>query len=119
MPEGSVINVTRITQVGHGWADCLLRLTEFRTGSGNEVVMKFDTLIAITGKSTKCSQRVFIKSLVHLPAHMLVATFMEGGGGRGAVAQSVEILVRRFRVRFPLWPPAPYWLGRCLYNVTG
>ena len=27
--------------------------------------------------------------------------------------------VRRSRVRFPLWPPAPYRLGRCLYNVTG
>ena len=27
--------------------------------------------------------------------------------------------MRRFRVRFPLRPPAPYWLGRCQYNVTG
>ena len=22
-------------------------------------------------------------------------------------------------VRFPLWPPAPYWLGQCQYNVIG
>ena len=22
-------------------------------------------------------------------------------------------------VRFPLWPPPSYWLGRCQYNVTG
>ena len=29
------------------------------------------------------------------------------------------LLVMRSRVRFPLWPPAPYWLGRCQYNVTG
>ena len=39
----------------------------------------------------------------------------------GAVAQSVErvTLVKRSWVRFPLWLPAPYWLGRCQYNVTG
>ena len=35
------------------------------------------------------------------------------------VAQSVELLVRRSQVQFPLWPPASYWLGRCQYNVTG
>ena len=22
-------------------------------------------------------------------------------------------------MRSPMWPPAPYWLGRCQYNVTG
>ena len=30
----------------------------------------------------------------------------------GAVAQSVE----RSLVRFLLWPPDPYWLGRCQYK---
>ena len=32
---------------------------------------------------------------------------------------SARLLVRRSRVRFPLWPPARCWLGRCQYNVTG
>ena len=27
--------------------------------------------------------------------------------------------MRRSQVRYPLWPPAPYWLGQCQYNVTG
>ena len=27
--------------------------------------------------------------------------------------------MRRSWVQFPLWPPTPYWLGRCQYNVTG
>ena len=28
-------------------------------------------------------------------------------------------MVRRSWVWFPLWPPTPYWLGLCQYNVTG
>ena len=35
------------------------------------------------------------------------------------VLQSARLLVRRLWVRFQLRPPAPYWLGRCQYNVTG
>ena len=27
--------------------------------------------------------------------------------------------VVQVRARFPLWTPAPFWLGRCQYNVTG
>ena len=26
--------------------------------------------------------------------------------------------MRRSWIRSPLWPPAPFWLGRCRYNVT-
>ena len=39
----------------------------------------------------------------------------------GAVAQSVERATPGEEVTgsIPLWPPAPYWLGRCQYNVTG
>ena len=35
-----------------------------------------------------------------------------------AVAQSVE-RARRSWVRSLLWPPAPYWMGRCQHTVTG
>ena len=44
-----------------------------------------------------------------------------GGGGGGSVAQSVERVTpgEEVPIRFPLWPTAPYWLGRCQYNVTG
>ena len=40
---------------------------------------------------------------------------------RGAVAQSVERATpgEESCVRSQLWPPAPYWFGRCQYNVTG
>ena len=42
------------------------------------------------------------------------------GGWWGQLSRwSAPLLVRRSRVRFPLWPPAPYRLGRCQYNVTG
>ena len=39
----------------------------------------------------------------------------------GAVAQSAERATpgEEVLVRSPLWPPAPYWLGRCQNNVTG
>ena len=37
----------------------------------------------------------------------------------GVVAQSVERATPGEEVRFPLWPPAPYWLGRCQHNVIG
>ena len=45
--------------------------------------------------------------------------FIVQKGGAVALRSSARLLVRRSRVRFPLWPPAPYRLGRCLYNVTG
>ena len=38
------------------------------------------------------------------------------GGGGGAVAQSVERVTPGQEV--PGLIPAPYWLGRCQYNVT-
>ena len=39
----------------------------------------------------------------------------------GTIAQSVERMTPGEEVgdRIPLWPSAPYWLGRCQYNVTG
>ena len=39
----------------------------------------------------------------------------------GAVAQSVERATPGEEVpsSIQLWPSAPYWLGRCQYNVTG
>ena len=39
----------------------------------------------------------------------------------GAVAHSIELatLGQEIPGRSPLWPPAPYWTGRCQYNVTG
>ena len=40
------------------------------------------------------------------------------GGGGGAVAQSVERATPGEEVPGSI-PPAPYWLGRCQYNVTG
>ena len=40
-----------------------------------------------------------------------------GGGGGSSVGRASE--VRSSWVRFPLWPPTPYWLGRCQFNVTG
>ena len=52
------------------------------------------------------------KNLFHLWLYNIKNYFAKGD----AVAQSV---VRRSRVRSPLWPPATYWLGRCQYNVTG
>ena len=39
----------------------------------------------------------------------------KGGCGSSAVERTTPIE----EVRYPLWPPAPYWLGRCQYNVTG
>ena len=38
-----------------------------------------------------------------------------------AVAQSVERAIpgEEVRVRFPLWPPDPYWFGLCQYTMTG
>ena len=39
--------------------------------------------------------------------------------GCGSSVGRARLLVRRYRVRFSLWPPAPYWLVRCQYNVTG
>ena len=38
----------------------------------------------------------------------------------GAEAQSAERATpgEEVVVRSPLWPPAPYWLGRCQHNVT-
>ena len=40
-----------------------------------------------------------------------------GGGGGGSIGRA-RLLVRRSGVQFPLWPPAPYWLGRCQYNMA-
>ena len=39
--------------------------------------------------------------------------------GCGSSVGRARLLVRRSRVRFSLLPPAPYWLVRCQYNVTG
>ena len=40
---------------------------------------------------------------------------------RGGLAQLVERATPGEEVSglTPLWPSAPYWLGRCQYNVTG
>ena len=45
----------------------------------------------------------------------------EGAGGGGGGSSAVERATpgQEVPVRFPLRPPAPYWLGRCQYNVTG
>ena len=43
--------------------------------------------------------------------------FFGGGGGGGVVTQSVEratpIPSEEVLGSIPMWPPAPYWLGRC------
>ena len=62
--------------------------------------------------------RIFWYFAAFLPSQRLTG----GGGGGGGwwlSPQSAGLLVRRSRFRSLLWLPAPYWLGRCQYNVTG
>ena len=45
----------------------------------------------------------------------------EDSQARLTLSRPTRVCIHRtssFGVRFPLWPLAPYWLGRCQYNVT-
>ena len=66
--------------------------------------------IALVRKTLSCS--ILTKPVV---------SFLKCSVIGGTLAQSVKraTLGEEVPVRFPLWPPARHWLGRCQYNVTG
>ena len=62
-----------------------------------------------------------LHNFLYVPSSLKKKNSMVYDLGGGAVAQSVERATPGDEAlgSIPLWPPAPYWLGRCQYNVTG
>ena len=61
----------------------------------------------------------FIKLIdcINNPVYYEISSSFDGRRGSSAVERATPGEEAPFRS--PLWPPAPYRLGRCLYNVTG
>ena len=66
----------------------------------------------------KCCTKIVLNARHDIKGHIYEWICLPSGG---AVAQSVESATpgEEVLVQFPLWPPAPYWLGRCQYSVIG